>query len=449
MDVNNRYRKVDLLLKGKIYLQGRVEEACIGIEAGKIVMVCKEPNAPYAEKVFSYTGKKLILPGMVDMHVHMRDLGQEHKEDWYTGSMAALKGGVTTVVDMPNNIPFINTRESLLLKVEKAKEKSIVDYGFYLGFPASLNELSKSRDMIFGVKLYPNDLSNSENLVNLLQKCAELDLLLIVHPEDPTLLEECKKWASKIGVKLDPSLHPMLRAPVVEYFAVKNLLEIARRVHGARIHFTHVSTGESVKTILHSKLEGRKVSFDVTPHHAFLNSRLYAGRQANIAKVNPPLRPEEDRRIIYNALVNRQVDAYVTDHAPHRFEEKMAEKYEDIPPGFPGLEIALPLLLTEVFEGRADIRVIESYSLKPAEILGIAKGQLAVGFDGDITIVEYGVEETVKGEDFFSKAKYTPFEGYRLRARVVDVYLRGLKVLEEGNVIGRRGVGCFARRIER
>jgi len=181
------------------------------------------------------------------------------------------------------------------------------------------------------------------------------------------------------------------------------------------------------------------ITLDVTPHHALLNESLYRGPLASIARVNPPLRGEEDREAVYEALRKGVVNAVVTDHAPHQLEEKLSR---DPPPGFPGLELALHLLLREVLEGRMPLSVLELYSLKPAALAGLRKGRIAPGFDADLVVVELR-EWVVRGSELVSKAKYTPFEGARLRTATAATYVRGQLVYHEG-VFADKAVGTLA-----
>ena len=423
---------VDLVVEGLAYVNGRFTEAAIAVLDGEIVSVSKPSLAPRSYSRRRYWGKVLLLPGMVDIHVHMREPGLEYKEDWYTGSLSALRGGVTAVFDMPNNRPPTNSRERLLEKARIADQKSLVDFGLYAGVPRELSELEKLRDLALGVKLYPEDLGDVYELAS---TCANLGLPLIVHPEDPSKFRQAR------GPR-----HDLARPPEAEVAAVHRLLELARRIRGLKVHFTHVSLGSSISLIVSRRLDGLRVTFDCAIHHALLDSRLYETSLARVAKVNPQLRSSNDRRAVYNAIKSGTVDAVITDHAPHALEEKNSQDWESVPPGFPGLEIALPLLLTEIVEGRMGVNVLELYSSRPASLYGVAKGALAPGYDADVVVVEYGVDYRVSGLRLASKAKYTPFEGWRLRARVVGAFLRGDEVLAEGEPLVGGGYGKFVRR---
>lgn len=436
---------VDLVIEGRVLIGGTVREAAIAIDGGRIVSVSSAGLAPKSEKRIVYTGKRVIMPGMVDIHVHMRDLGQSHKEEWYTGSLAALRGGVTAVVDMPNNEPFIDTPEKVRMKAELASDRSLVDFGFYIGYPEQPKELGRLRSLVLGVKLYPQDLYE-QKLRPLFEECSKLGLPVIVHPEDPVVLKNVR---CKLGTREfdSMSVHTLIRPREAEVAAIRRVLALCREYRDLRVHFTHVSTRDSVELICTAKANLR-VSFDVTPHHSLLDESVYSSPYGKIAKVNPPLRSKEDREFLLNCLQRLVPDALVTDHAPHTLEEKLAGSYEDIPPGFPGLETALPLLLTKVIEGVLPLRVIELYSSRPADLMGLAKGRIEVGYDADVIVVNYNNEYIIRGDDLASKAKFTPFEGWRIKGKVTDVYLRGVKVLENGDPLVSAGFGKLVRRLE-
>lgn len=406
-------RKVDLVLVGKAYISGSIEEAAVAVDSGRIVAVTKPSLAPAADQVIEVGEGAVILPGMVDIHVHMREPGFEHKEDWRTGSMAAAKGGVTCVLDMPNNNPPANTCDRLREKLSRASSKSLVDFGFHAGFNPEVRELTGCPDLFFGLKLYPEDLFHS-SAPEAFGLAAGLGKTVIVHPEDPRRFKAS-------------GVHSEARPPEAELSAARYAIWLAERA-GARLHLTHVSTGAVLREALAAKVSV-SVTVDVTPHHMLLNESLYRGPAAGIAKVNPPLRGEEDREDVYEAARKLVVDAVATDHAPHTLEEKLSQSP---PPGFPGLELALHLLLREILAGRFPLRALELYSRRPAELFGLCKGVIAPGFDADFVVVRKA-DWVVRGSSLISKAKYTPFEGILLRTETAATIVRGRVVYSEGD----------------
>ena len=428
MEEKLNLHRVDLVVEGTVYLRGSLIRASIGVDQGKIVSISKPSLAPAAEKKISYGDKYLVLPGMVDIHVHMREPGLEYKEDWLSGSRAAIKGGVTVVFDMPNNKPRIDNCEKLIEKIRLASSKSLVDFGLYMGLPEDVSSISDCKNLYLGFKIYPEDYAK-ESLREIFKIASNLDKIVVIHPEDPALLSTV--------TDLDYS---RARPPEAEISAVERMLKYAEETK-TRVHFTHISTAGSVEEILKAKLKGLKVTFDVTPHHMLLNSGLYKGEWAKIAKVNPPLRNEMDRATIYRIARDLLADAIASDHAPHALKEKLNSDFEKVPPGFPGLEIALHLLLKEIIEGRAELRVIDLYSSRPARLFKLKKGEIRIGWDADFAVVKIGEEWVVKGEIFESKAKYTPFEGWKMRTKTWDVYLRGEQVYSRGEFLREVGGG--------
>ncbi len=386
-----RRRSADLTISGRAYLQGELKDLEICVSNGKIDGVWVSSPNEYSEKVVA-DGKRILLPGMVDMHVHMRDLNQSYKEDWFTGTRAALFGGVTAVFDMPNNDPRVDSLRVLRWKMEEASKKALVDHGFYMAVPQKLEELHRAREFIFGVKLYPEDILSGK-LPDLMRELYELDLLAVVHAE----------------ISGD------------ELLGIRRVLKSCR---GGRCHFTHMSSPAGITSLLESKLFGFQVTMDTCPHYFLLTSSTDPRMS-----VRPPLRCDDDVKLVMNSVRTGLVDAISTDHAPHTVEEKEAGV-----PGFPGLETTLPIIFTMILDGKAPLRMLDLYSSRPAEILGVNKGALLPGRDADLVIYEYSTRRRISSEDLQTKAKFTPFEGIPVVGGVESVYLRGELALSEGEV---------------
>lgn len=422
--------RADLVIEGRAYVDGRLIEAAIAIDDGVIASVSSPALAPSADERLVLGPGQIMLPGMVDMHVHLRDFNQAYKEDWYTGTLAALRGGVTLVADMPNNDPPVNSLARLREKLEIAGSRALVDFALYCGAPMDPGEISEIRKIACGFKIYPEDYGRLPSLLDQLEGS-----LVVIHPEDPEtiMLERSRIISPRIED------HGRIRPKLAEIRAVDRVLEIAgsRRL---RLHFTHLTTGDSIMRAISSKLRGGSISCDATLHHALLSSDAVKVL-GSIAKVNPPLRSREDSEAVLSAMRSGLVDAITSDHAPHLLEEKLRDDYDEVPPGFPGLEIYLPMMMTEVLEGRMPLRVLDLYSRKPAEILGARKGSLTPGMDGDVVVVELGRERVISPSGFASKAKYTPFEGWKIKAEVRMVFLRGILALRDGEPCVRMGFG--------
>lgn len=384
------------------------------------------------DKIYNADGL-LALPGIIDMHVHFREPGYEYKEDFTTGSKAALSGGVTLVADMPNNRPRINSYENYIKKINRVKSKSYVDFMLYIEIPPDLSELkhfmSKNEVSPAGVKVYMYDKAElnaftSGKLLN--------EFMYIVHAEDGEFISndfDCNSYSS----------FESSRPRSAELAAVKKAISIAKK--GFRVHITHVTTLDALMEIMKAKRVGIKVTADVTLHHLFFTKKD-GERLKSIAKCYPPLREELDRKALINSLKTGLIDAIITDHAPHAPFEKEKDLCE-APAGISSIEYFYPLLfkLANIARFR-DFRVIlRAVSERPANIIGLSKrGKIKVGFLADIVIFDKKIKWKVSREDAISKANLTPWEGMTLKGKVKAVFLRGELVYEDGCFMKRNGM---------
>ena len=356
------------------------------------------------------------LPGLIDIHVHFRDPGQTEKEDFHTGTQAALAGGVTTVCDMPNNKEPILTYEKLLKKRKIAEKKAVCDFGFYFGTDGgNTNEFAKVKDLVAGLKIYLNIttgnlLIKDEGLVEKVFALWPKEKVIVVHAE---------------GEKVDLALHLCSR-------------------YGNKIHITHVTTRNDLEKVIIAKRNKLPVTCDVTPHHLFLfndqkENILYStlGREKieyNVSKmivVKPSIALRRDVEYIWEQLT--YVDCVATDHAPHTQAEK---KLFDPPSGVPGVETMLPLLLTAVKQKRLTLAdIVRLTNANPQKIFGFKQDKQ--------TFVEVDMEEEyeIRNEHLFTKCGWSPFEGWKVYGRIKRVYLRGTKVFEDGKILAKPGFG--------
>ncbi|MBI4995146.1 dihydroorotase [Candidatus Peregrinibacteria bacterium] len=410
---------LDLVLKNaKIVTSLGIIEGNLGISRGKIVQIGKLKDK--AEKELDLKSK-FILPGAIDMHVHFRDPGFTEKEDFASGSRAAAAGGVTTVVDMPNTLPPTLTFKDFEEKRLIAMEKSIVNFGLYMGFDGhNLEEIKKAKSFpeMMGVKIYQDFAA--------IEKLFSLGLFVIVHAEDENIIRENseKYLAAEKSSAVDPSIHSLIRGSSAAREAVKTILHLAKK-HNARVHITHVSTIGEVEEL--RKFKSEAVSADCTPHHLFLTQSAYADR-GNFVKVNPPLRTNKDRQALWNALHEGIIQAVASDHAPHTKKEK-EQSYEAAPAGVPGVETMLPLLLDAVNHGEVSLQdVVKWTSENPAKLLGFKnKGRIEVGAIADLTVVDMNCEQEVggRGHKLKTKCNWSPFSGWKLKGWPVLTMVNG------------------------
>lgn len=430
---------LDLLLKGaRIVTSEGIFEGDLAVKEGKIAQIGKikekvEKTAfakASAVREIDCAGK-FVLPGAIDMHVHFRDPGFTEKEDFKTGSLAATAGGVTTVVDMPNTDPPTLTFKDFEEKLEIAREKSVVNFGLYMGFDGhNLEEIKKAKNSpeFAGVKIYMG--SSTGNLLiqdfSAIEELFSLGLFVIVHAEDENIIREneAKYLAAEKSGAVDPSIHSLIRSSSAAREAVKAILHLAKK-QNARVHITHVSTSAEVEEL--KKFASPLVTADCTPHHLFLTQSAYADR-GNFVKVNPPLRTNEDRQALWKALHEGVIQAVASDHAPHTKAEK-EQSYEKAPAGVPGVETLLPLLLDAVNHGEATLEeVVKWTSQNPAKLLGFKnKGRIEVGADADLVVVDMNKEQEVggKGHKLKTKCNWSPFSGWKLKGWPVLTVVNG------------------------
>lgn len=410
----------DLILKNaKLVTPRGIKEGDLGVSGGKIVKIGMLTEKATTER--DCTGL-FVLPGAIDMHVHFRDPGFAEKEDFETGSAAALAGGVTTVIDMPNTNPPITTCEALEEKRKIAAAKSHVNYGFYFGFTGNNLDEIKNAKNIAGVKVF-TAASNASLFVpdhHLIEKLFELGKLVIVHAEKESIIREN---AAKYLYAQDPRVHSLIRSPRAAFEEVKEILHCAKKCNG-RVHITHVSTKQEVDEL--RKFHGPLVSGDCTPHHLYLTEKAY-DEHGNFVKVNPPLRSEEDRETLWKGLKEDHLQAVATDHAPHLREEKK-QPYTQAPSGVPGLETFLPLLLDSVNHGELNLEQVALFTAEnPAKILGIRnKGRIEEGYDADLIIVDMQKKMEVPKSGFFTKCNWSPFSGQQVQGWPVLTIVSGV-----------------------
>lgn len=372
---------------------------------------------------------KIVIPGMIDPHVHVRDLQQAEKEDWTSVSKAALKGGVTTIFDMPNNKPPTVNLKNLNLKREKAK-LSQVNYMFNLA--VTNNNLKDVENIL---KSKPNDISalklflagsNSNEYVSDKEKIKQIfdlsnkfNIPVICHTE----IQDCiNKYSSEYK---NPTIknHNEIRNRECAIKGTELLIEIAKETGGI-FYSAHTSTKEEIEIISKNK-DKCKVYCEVSPHHLLLNENVL-DNAGNFGKVNPPLRTKEDNKAILDAINLGIVDTIGSDHAPHLISEKLQE-YKNAPSGFPSIEIQMQLLLNEVNKSNFSIeKLINITSNNTANIFKLKnRGKVKEGYYADLTVIDMNKTWKVEARNFKTKAKYSPYEGMTGKGDVVMTFVNG------------------------
>ncbi len=389
---------------------------------------------------------KLVLPGMIDPHVHVRDLEQSYKEDWVSMSRAGASGGVTTILDMPNTIPPTTNMTNLKLKKEKAKT-SIINYGFNLGAVSNnsdgLEELLQSDEKgIAGIKLFMTASSSNEYLTDedSIRKIFRLGkhygLPVLVHTELGNLIEKYKQKYS--GNEYNSAVyHNLIRHRECAVKGTELALRLSTEV-GNELYIVHVSTAEEIDLIRRYRKDyGTKVYCEVTPHHLLLNETLLESI-GNYGKVNPPLRTKNDNDALWEAITDGTADTVGSDHAPHSIEEKN-RPYFQAPSGFPGLETSLPLLVNEYVNGKLSYRRLASLIAEnTAKIFGIKeRGNLKIGNYADITVIDINKSYVIDASSFHSKAHYSPYQGREVHGDIYLTVVNGDIVFQKGKIINK------------
>src|SRR3989441_1346251 len=409
-----RWRRRVRVIRGRVFFRGRLDALGLGIgDDGKIVAIKK---ALHGDEEVDH-GEALILPGCVDLHVHMRDPGLTHKEDFSSGTRSAAIGGVTTIADMPNTVPAVTTTTALNQKTDKLQGRAAVDYALYAA-PQSATAVPRLSDAV-AFKVYMAE--STGNLEVTVQRMEEIfraaekeGKLVAVHAEDPGKFMKQKAR--------DLQGHAAARPKIAEQTAVATLTRIRGE---ARVHVAHVTCVEALDQV------AATATCEVTPHHLFLDWSKPLGARG---KTNPPLRSPADRDALWDAFRKGRIDAVASDHAPHTLDEK-GEPFEEAPAGLPGVATAFPLLMRRIRMGDLDLpRLVSAMASRPAEILGIAKGTIEVGRDADLVVVDPRNIEAVTTKRVRYKCGWTPFEGMEA-CFPQAVYLRGEPIVEDGEAI--------------
>lgn len=441
-----------MLRNAKVYLGNRITEAGILIENGKIAKIAKETNLPLTSKRINLNGC-LTIPGLIDVHVHLRDQDRVHEEDFLTGTAAAAAGGITAVLDMPNNEPVTMDSASLRERIHRSKSKIYINVGFYSALPNKYDEINRIvEEGALAFKLYLSsqvggvDIEDDEALLGAFNRISEQHVPIAVHAEDSKTIATVKEAEENLGHN---DIRAYLRAhkPQAELKAVRRVLRLAEKSR-AWIHFSHISSYKAIVLIRRARENGVPVSCEVTPHHLLLTIEDLK-RWGTTSLTDPPVRTKAMVERLWKALKSLKIDVIASDHAPHPEDEKKGESIWDVKPGIPGLETLLPLLLTKVSEGKLGLRdVVRLTAEKPAEVFHLrGYGSLKEGSNANITVIDLHRNSKIDATKFFSKAKHSPFNKWEVRGMPVMTFVNGQLVMNEGELIGPVGAGHVIKRI--
>lgn len=423
----------DLVITGGtlVYPDATVD-ASIAVKDGRIFAVGAADAMPPARETLDATGMH-VLPGAIDAHVHFREPGYTHKEDWGSGTAAAAMGGVTTVFEMPNVNPPTGTAETLRQKHELAAAKAHVDFGIY-GLLSEQN-IGDLEDLvaggIIGFKCFMGNTfgdlpaPSTGAMLEGFEIVARHGYRVALHAETASIMARRQAQLEAAG-RTDPLAHIAARPAVVAIEAVSRAAVLSEWT-GARIHILHVSSADELRPLREAKARGVDISAETCPHYLLLDSDDYE-KNRGVIRVNPPVREPHHKAELWAALADGTIDMIATDHAPHIPEEKQRDSIWMCDCGFPGVETQMPLMLNEVSAGRIDIRdYVRWTAFNPAMRWGLYphKGALQPGSEADIVVVDLKREGVLTDTGLHSRSKITPWNGRPVTGMPVHTIVRG------------------------
>ena len=409
---------MDLVLEGRLLINGELTQGCVGIDNGRISAVKKVLRGDRRIDV----GYRIVMPAAMDPHVHFRQPGMTHKEDFHTGSLAALHGGVTTVLDMPNTNPPTDRPRNLMDKRRMVKGSSFVDSGLFVAtsMPRRLEGMAPSAA---GLKIFMGSttgslLDNDDGSIRqMINKAMELDLPVSVHAEDDSLITEGEASSLKE--------HLQQRPAEAEFNAVRRLAAL----RAAGVNVCHVTRSEVL-----DMTAAAGMSSEVSPHHLLLDTGCGLGSGG---KVNPPLRQPQAREALFRAAAVGKATMLGSDHAPHHVDEK-AEEFALAPSGVPGVETMMPLMMSAVKRGELPLGTLaEMACAAPARRFGVPKGAIEEGMLADLAVYDPRETETIDASRLHSKCGWSPYEGREAMFPRL-VLMGGELQLSRGEVCGER-----------
>ena len=429
-----------LIKNAQIVNEGNIFEGDVLIEGDFIVDIDESISSKSPDtKVIDAEGNFLI-PGIIDDQVHFREPGLTHKANIATESKAAIAGGITSFIEMPNTVPQATTQKLLEEKFEIAAKTSYANYSFMMGGTNdNLEELLKTNPKnVAGIKLFLGSSTGSMLVDNedVLEKIfSSTKMLIAVHCEDEdTIKANLEKYLNEFGEDIPIELHPKIRSEKACYLSSSKAIELAKKT-GARLHVFHLSTAKETE-LFSNKLpvEKKQITAEVCVHHLWFSEQDYA-KKGTFIKWNPAIKTETDREGLWKALLNDTIDVIATDHAPHTVEEKK-QVYTKAPSGGPLVQHALPAMLTAYRQGKISIeKIVEKMCHNPAKIFKINKrGFIKKGFYADLVLVDIASPWTVTKDNILYKCGWSPFEGNSFQSKITHTFVNGKLVYNNGNL---------------
>jgi len=437
-----------MTISGRFVFPTKIISGTVTVRNGKIEKLSKgfidNPDFDFRNQY--------ILPGLIEVHGHLREPGFSNKEDIPHGTRAALAGGFTTIIDMPNTNPPTVTRQLLNQKINKIyKKRAYCDYSFFFGVSKnSLGELEKvAKNKVVGVKLFmaghettPTTIPDDKTLDKIFKVLNKRKMLVAIHAEDQNLINDLNEKFKATG-RIDAKLWSEIRPKKVVVKAVKRALHLAKKYKNLRVYLLHLSTPEEFKIIADAKKKKMNIFGELVGYQLMFNINDYK-KYGNKIKVAPALRTPKDQKAMWNLFRANKVDVVCSEHTPHEWETKNQKDMWKAQAGTPGIQETLPALITEFTKrfGKKNIEkclmLLSNYcSQNPAEIFGFQqKGSIEVGKDADLVVLNLKDKWKVRKKDLFSKCGWSSYEGMELIGQPQATFLRGSLVYGQGRVVG-------------
>lgn len=429
--------KATIIRNARIVNEGMVTEGDLLISAGRIEKIGGAISHSTAAAEIDARGCYL-LPGAIDDQVHFREPGLTHKGEIYTEAKAAVAGGITSYMEMPNTVPSAVTIERLEEKYTRAAEVSLANYSFYMGTTNSnIEEVKKvNPQTMCGVKIFMGS-STGDMLVDDLAALEAIfrysPVIITTHCEDDPMIKlNAARFRDQYGDDVPPSMHPLIRSEEACYRSSSFAVDLARRT-GARLHILHISTARELDLFNNdTPLEQKKITAEACTHHLWFSDEDYRPK-GNLIKWNPAVKTAADRAAIRQAVLNGRIDVVATDHAPHTLDEKM-QSYFKAPSGGPLVQHALPAMLDFVKEGWISIeKVVEKMCHAPAVLFNVrGRGFIREGYHADLVLVDPDRPAAVTRASLLYKCGWSPFEGHVFKSSVIKTWVNGHLVYDEG-----------------
>ena len=445
---------VDMVVKGgRLATERGLLDGSVAIDDGRIVSISKTARLPKAVKVIDCRGK-IVLPGVIDAHVHILGLGWL-RETFRSGTRAAALGGVTTVLDMPSEGTYASTSvRGFEKKRVLAQKEAYVNFGLYGGEIEKLRHVRSIASLAargaVGFKMITGGPGYvAENvLFEAFRHIESADSLAVVHAENQELINRYARLAREKG-RADPAAFSEFRPSIVEEEAIRRVTLFAS-LCGNRLHLAHLTSKAGVEVVRRAKTAGVRVSAETCPHYLLLSAKDYR-KYRHLMVVTPPIKTKEDSKALWRGLNDRTIDLIASDHCAYyrKDKDRGAKSVWATPPGIAGLETMMPLLLSEgVNKSRISLlRLAQLTSETPAKISGFypRKGTIRQGSDADLTIVDMKVRSKIDSESFECVSDFSPFDGWKIKGAPVLTIVGGHVVADAGQVVGSEGIGCFTR----